>query len=190
MKCYTVVIPTTNNLVGISDIIVEDPLVSSVICENNSLESLPISNKYASFVKSPTGIIEKITGNSSYRIDITNRIEQGDSWQLALAIAHIFHDNNFLSFSTNENLVYNNKHTIIWASGTINSNLDVKAISYLDQKINNSINFFKQCIEKNITVEIVLSYENKIHFNNILETNKFLKEAITNKQIKLIFIKN
>ena len=190
MRYYTVVIPTTNNLVGISDIVVEDPLVSSVICENNSLESLPISNKYASFVKSPTGIIEKITGNSSYRIDITNRIEQGESWQLALAIAHIFHDNNFLSFSTNENLVYNNKHTIIWASGTINSNLDVKAISYLDQKINNSINFFKESVKKNIKVKIVLSYENKIDFNNILEKNKFLKEAITKKQIKLIFIKN
>ena len=190
MKYYTVVIPTTNNLVGISDIVVEDPLVSSVICENNSLESLPISNKYASFVKSPTGIIEKITGHSSYRIDITNRIEQGNSWQLAIAIAHIFHDNNFLSFSTNENLINNNKHTIIWASGTINSNLDVKAISYLDQKIKNSINFFKQCIEYNITVEIVLSFENKIDLNNILENNKFLKEAITKKQIKLISIKN
>ena len=190
MKYYTVVIPTTNNLVGISDIVVEDPLVSSVICENNSLESLPISNIYASFVKSPTGIIEKITGHSSYRIDITNRIEQGDSWQLAIAIAHIFHDNNFLSFSTNENLINNNKHTIIWASGTINSNLDVKAISYLDQKIKNSINFFKQCIEYNITVEIVLSFENKIDLNNILENNKFLKEAITKKQIKLISIKN
>ena len=190
MKYYTVVIPTTNNLVGISDIVVEDPLVSSVICENNSLESLPISNIYASFVKSPTGIIEKITGHSSYRIDITNRIEQGDSWQLAIAIAHIFHDNNFLSFSSNENLINNNKHTIIWASGTINSNLDVKAISYLDQKIKNSINFFKQCIEYNITVEIVLSFENKIDLNNILENNKFLKEAITKKQIKLISIKN
>ena len=190
MKYYTVVIPTTNNLVGISDIVVEDPLVSSVICENNSLESLPISNIYASFVKSPTGIIEKITGHSSYRIDITNRIEQGDSWQLAIAIAHIFHDNNFLSFSTNENLINNNKHTIIWASGTINSNLDVKAISYLDQKIKNSINFFKQCIEYNITVEIVLSFENKIDLNNILENNNFLKEAITKKQIKLISIKN
>jgi len=190
VKYYTVVIPTTNNLVGISDIVVEDPLVSSVICENNSLESLPISNKYASFVKSPTGIIEKITGHSSYRIDITNRIEQGNSWQLAIAIAHIFHDNNFLSFSTNENLINNNKHTIIWASGTINSNLDVKAISYLDQKIKNSINFFKQCIEYNITVEIVLSFENKIDLNNILENNKFLKEAITKKQIKLISIKN
>ena len=77
MNKYTVVIPTTNNLVGITDIIVEDPLISSVICENNSLEALPISNQYNSFVKSPTGIIEKITGNSSFRVDITSRIEQG-----------------------------------------------------------------------------------------------------------------
>ena len=66
----------------------------------------------------------------------------------------------------------------------------MKAISYLDQKIKNSINFFKQCIEYNITVEIVLSFENKIDLNNILENNKFLKEAITKKQIKLISIKN
>ena len=52
MNKYTVVIPTTNNLVGITDIIVEDPLISSVICDNNSLEALPISNQYNSFVKS------------------------------------------------------------------------------------------------------------------------------------------
>ena len=73
MKKYTVVIPTTDYLVGISDIVIEDPLVSSVICENNNLEALPISNKYSSFVESPTGIIEKITGKSSYRIDITKK---------------------------------------------------------------------------------------------------------------------
>ena len=54
----------------------------------------------------------------------------------------------------------------------------MKAISYLDQKINNSINFFKESVKKNIKVKIVLSYENKIDFNNILEKNKFLKELI------------
>ena len=51
MNYYTVVIPTTKNVVGISDIIIEDPLVSSVICENNSLEALPISGLYHSFVQ-------------------------------------------------------------------------------------------------------------------------------------------
>ena len=128
MKYYTVVIPTTKNVVGISDIIIEDPLVSSVICENNCLEALPISGQYNSFVKSPTGVIEKITGNSSYRIDITSKIEQGNSWQLAIAIAHILHNNKLLSFSNEENLISNNNVSVIWASGTINANLDVNVI--------------------------------------------------------------
>ena len=51
MKKYTVIIPTTNNVVGINDIVEENPLVSSVICENNNLEALPISPFYNSFVK-------------------------------------------------------------------------------------------------------------------------------------------
>ena len=148
MKSYTVVIPTTNNLVGISDITYEDPLVSSVICENNNLEALPISPQYNSFVKSPTGIIEKITGHSSYRIDITDRIEQGDSWQLGIAIAHIFHKKNLINFSKNQNLISNDEDTIIWASGIINSNLDIKKIDYLEKKIENSVAFFKECLKK------------------------------------------
>ena len=135
MKNYTVVIPTTDYLVGISDIIIEDPLVSSVICENNNLEALPISNKYSSFVKSPTGIIEKITGKSSYRIDITKKIEQGISWQLSIAIAHILNHLNFLDFSKDKELSPVKNTTVIWASGIINSNYDVKYIVHLKEKI-------------------------------------------------------
>ena len=190
MKYYTVVIPTTKNVVGISDIIIEDPLVSSVICENNSLEALPISSQYNSFVKSPTGIIEKITGNTSYRIDITAKIEQGKSWQLALAIAHILENNKLLFFSNEKNLISNNNVSIIWASGTINANLDVKGINYLDKKIKKSIPFFRQCIQKNINVKIVISHENKDHFNKILNSEQFLKDAILNKQIIFITVKN
>lgn len=190
MKSYTVVIPTTNNLVGVSDITYEDPIVSSVICENNNLEALPISPQYNSFVKSPTGIIEKITGHSSYRIDITGRIEQGDSWQLGVAIAHIFHKKNLINFSKNQNLISNNEDTIIWASGIINSNLDIKKIDYLEKKIENSVVFFKECLKKNILIKIILSHENVNDFNEIVSKRKFLKEAIAKNQISLMHIKN
>ena len=190
MKSYTVVIPTTNNLVGISDITYEDPLVSSVICENNNLEALPISPQYNSFVKSPTGIIEKITGHSSYRIDITGRIEQGDSWQLGVAIAHIFHKKNLINFSKNQNLISNDEDTIIWASGIINSNLDIKKIDYLEKKIENSVVFFKECLKKNILIKIILSHENINDFNEIVSKRKFLKEAIAKNEISLMHIKN
>ena len=190
MKYYTVVIPTTKSVVGISDIIIEDPLVSSVICENNSLEALPISSQYDSFVKSPTGIIEKITGNSSYRIDITTKIEQGKSWQLAIAIAHILENKKLLSFSNEKNLIANNNTSVIWASGTINANLDVKGINYLDQKIKKSLPFFRQCMQKNIIVKIVISHENKEQFNEILNSEQFLKDAILKKQIIFESVKN
>ena len=161
MKPFIVVIPTTNYLVGISDITVEDPLVSSVICVNNNLEALSISNQYDSFVKSPTGIIEKITGKSSFRVDITDNIDQGDSWQLSMAIAHALYEKNILKFSNKENLISNNNISVIWTTGKITSNFNIKPISFLEKKINSSLIFFKECIKKNIIVHINLRDKNK-----------------------------
>ena len=190
MKKYTIIIPTTNNVVGINDIVKEDPLVSSVICENNNLEALPISPFYNSFVKSPTGIIEKLVGHPSFRTDITKPIHNGKSWQLAIAIAHIFFKNNILNFSNENQLLTKKTEEIIWASGTINSNLEIKKINYLDQKIYNSMNFFKNCIQNKIQINVILSIENKDDFDSLLSNNEFLKAAINTKLIKVLFFKN
>lgn len=190
MKKYTVIIPTTNNVVGINDIVKEDPLVSSVICENNNLEALPISPFYNSFVKSPTGIIEKLVGHSSFRTDITKPIHNGKSWQLAIAIAHIFLKNNILNFSNENQLLTKKTEEIIWASGTINSNLEIKKINYLDQKIYNSMSFFKNCIKNEVQINIILSIQNRDDFNSLVSNNEFLKNAIKNKLIKVVFLKN
>ena len=190
MKKYTVIIPTTNNVVGINDIVKEDPLVSSVICENNNLEALPISPFYNSFVKSPTGIIEKLVGHSSFRTDITKPIHNGKSWQLAIAIAHIFLKNNILNFSTENQLLTKKTEEIIWASGTINSNLEIKKINYLDQKIYNSMSFFKNCLKNEVQINIILSIQNRDDFNSLVSNNEFLKNAIKNKLIKVMFLKN
>ena len=190
MKNYTVVIPTTDYLVGISDIVIEDPLVSSVICENNNLEALPISNKYSSFVKSPTGIIEKITGKSSYRIDITKKIEQGTSWQLSIAIAHILNHLDFLDFSKDKKLSPVKNTTIIWASGIINSNYDVKYIGHLSEKVKKSLSYFKTYMEMNIDIHIVLSTENEDELKQIVKENSFLEKATKEHKIKCFFIKN
>ena len=190
MKKYTVIIPTTNDVVGINDIVKEDPLVSSVICENNNLEALPISPSYNSFVKSPTGIIDKLVGHSSFRIDITKPIHNGKSWQLGIAIAHIFSKHNILNFSNENQLLTKKTGEIIWASGTINSNLEIKKINYLDQKINNSMNFLKNCTENGIRTSIILSIQNKDDFNSILSNNEFLKESIKINLIKVLFFNN
>ena len=187
MRSFTIVIPTTEHLVGITDITVENPMVSSVICVNNKLEALPISSQYNEFIKSPTGIIEKITGNSSYRIDLTNKIDQGNSWQLALAMAHILHDNKKLNFSEEKNLISNESSSIIWATGLINSNLSINSIDFLEKKFLVSTDFFKVCIEKNIKIHIVLSEDNKEEFNKIIIDNIFFKTALDKNRIELIF---
>ena len=183
-------IPTTIDLVGITDIIQEDPLVSSVICENNTLEALPISAQYNSFVKSPTGIIEKLTGHRSYRVDLTKPIQDGKSWQLPIAIAHIFQKNNILSFSKEKQFLKNMSDQVIWASGTINAKLDIKKINYVDQNIQHSIEFFKSCIKRKVFINLVMSIENKEDLNNTLEKYKFLKNAVNENKIKVILIKN
>ena len=187
MKTFTIVIPTTEHLVGVTDITVENPMVSSVVCVNNKLEALPISNQYNEFVKSPTGIIEKITGNSSYRIDLTNKIDQGNSWQLALAIAHILHYNKKIIFSEEKNLISSKSSSIIWATGLINSNLIVDPINFLEKKFLISSDFFKECIKKNIKIYIVLSEANKEEFENVINKNTFFKEALNDKKIEIIF---
>ena len=190
MKTFTVVIPTTEHLVGVTDITVENPMVSSVVCVNNKLEALPISNQYSEFVKSPTGIIEKITGNSSYRIDLTNKIDHGNSWQLGLTIAHILHDNKKIIFSEEKDLISNESRSVIWATGLINSNLSIKPVDFLEKKFLISIDFFKECIKKNIKINIVLCKDSKEEFNRIIASNPFIINAFDNKIIHIIYINN
>ncbi len=190
MTTYTVVIPTTNYLVGISNITIENPIVSSVICENNNLEALPISNRYDSFVKSPTGIIEKLTGKSSYRVDLTKKIDQGVSWQLPMAIAHVLHNKNLLKFSSIQSLCSDNHSQIIWTSGKITSNLEIHPINFLEKKIENSIEFFKSCLKNKIIINIVLSTKNEIECKNLILQNEFMMTAVKEGNIKLTFINN
>ena len=96
MNEFLVLVPTTQKLVGITDIVEENRGVLPVVCVTNEFKSLPISNEYKNFVQNPTGIIENFTNISSYRIDLTDEINTGNSWQLSFAIAHLLHHKNLL----------------------------------------------------------------------------------------------
>ena len=67
MKSFTVLIPTTQNIVGFTDITVEDNNVSPIVCVNNSLTPLPISLDYNNFIKSPSEI-----GRAHVRTPVTS----------------------------------------------------------------------------------------------------------------------
>ena len=106
MREFTVLIPTTQNVVGFTDITEENKNVSPIVCINNNLTPLPISADYNNFVKSPSGIVEKFTDISSYRLDLTDNIDTGESWQLGFFMAHLINHSKKLIFSTTQSQHY------------------------------------------------------------------------------------
>jgi hypothetical protein len=120
-------IATTRGPVEIISITEEDPEIRSVLCLSDSFQELPISPLYDAFVRRPTGLIEQITGHSSYRVDLSGPITQGHSWQLGLAIAHLFHAEAQLnSFSL--------PNAIVWTTGEVTPKGIVKPVGEIVKK--------------------------------------------------------
>ena len=123
MSELTVHILTTNGPVAIQRIAEEDPVVSSVICLDGRAQILPISPAYDAFVRSPVGVIERMTGHNAYRMDVADRIDEGRSWQLAAFIAHA------------AALQQIPKIHCVYASGEVDSSLGVRSVEHIDIKL-------------------------------------------------------
>jgi len=119
----TVHILTTTGPATIQRIREEDSNVASVICLDGRAEALPVSPAYDAFVRKPIGIVEKLTGHDAYRMDISARVDEGRSWQLAAYIAHVA-----LLKATAPDL-----H--IFATGEVDDALSVRAVAHIAEKL-------------------------------------------------------
>ena len=186
MKAFTVLIPTTQNVVGFTDITEENKNVSPIVCINNNLTPLPISADYNNFVKSPSGVVEKFTDKSSYRLDLTDNIDTGDSWQLGFFVAHLINDSKRLIFSDVNNLIKSNTDSILWCTGIINVNLDLVNVGHINKKLKNSISLFEEAFRQNKKVYLCVSK------GNFKEVEQFFKDQDYNfiDNIKIISLVN
>lgn len=82
------IIPTTEGPAQILSLVAEDADVQSVICLNNTTTTLAVSSAYHQFVRKGSGLIHKTFGHGAFRLDVSARIDQGNSWQLAVYLAH------------------------------------------------------------------------------------------------------
>ena len=193
MNEFLVLVPTTQKLVGITDIVEENKGVLPVVCVTNELKSLPISNEYKNFVQNPTGIIENFTNISSYRIDLTDEINTGNSWQLSFAIAHLLHHKNLLIFSKSKKNLGDTKN-IIWSTGRLNKNLDLIDVDHITSKLEISLPYLKEAIQKKVNVNICVSPNNYneaflfLNKNGLLKDIKFIKLDNLNNLSKFINI--
>jgi hypothetical protein len=150
-------IATTGGPVAIQSIAIEDPDFDSVICVDGTTNSLAISANYHEFIRQPTGIIEKITGNSVYRADISAPIDGGQSWQLAMFLAHI--KSHFQPETFGGGKINSGDH-IILATGRMKADYSVGIISEINKKITTSEQFITDGLAKGAKVSFLLPADN------------------------------
>ena len=135
MNPFKVFIPTTRGAVQILSITREAPDIRSVLCIEGSFEALPVSSGYDQFVRRPTGVIEKLLGEGSYRTDLDAPVTQGDSWQFGIFLAHIIVAAGLFSGSRSPQ----QGGRTIWASGEVSTTLDIKPVGHMRQKFTESL---------------------------------------------------
>lgn len=88
-----VFIATTNGLVQVQSIsVLSNPDLHSVATIGNTSQLAGISNLYRDYVDKPQGLISDLFDDKAYRLNLSSGIDQGESWQLGVFIAHyLFH---------------------------------------------------------------------------------------------------
>ena len=156
MNPFKVFIPTTRGVIRILSITREEPEIRSVLCIEGSFEALPVSGNYDQFVRRPTGVIEKLLGEGSYRTDLDGPVTQGDSWQLGILLAHIL-DTAGRFFDSSET------HPVgetIWASGEVSPSLDIRPIDHIRRKLGESLPQLKELHDSGEAVTVLLHPSN------------------------------
>jgi WD40 repeat protein len=110
------------------------PPAPSAMYRWNTNDKLPIHQRYEEFVASGRGLIPQLFGRNGFRLDLSQSIDDGPSWQLGIFIAHVLH--------AAERLAHNGvaASTVVWATGEVRPlDLSVGGISYLGKKLDKSL---------------------------------------------------
>ena len=155
MSKTAVFIATTEGPTRLQRLTAEAPDVRSVICLGGRAMALPISADYDTFVRRPTGVIEACYGHNAYRMDISDPIGSGLSWQLGAFVGHALAQERRLA--TN-NETYNR---IVWASGEVNCDLTVQSVSDIGRKLQRSRDLFDDLIAAGPEIVIAVPAANR-----------------------------
>ena len=175
MKTH-IFIATTQGLVAIQNITpIDDEDISSVVSVNGTSTTANISGNYHNFVRKGAGIIHQMFGACSYRVDISARIDQGNSWQLAMYLAHSAQSKGLLG-----NGEVSQGDRVICATGEVNtSNLQVLAVSEVPVKFKLAQAQLEQWVTLGAEVQFLLPLENQseVKPSNLIKLVSNLEQA-------------
>lgn len=113
----------------IQRIAAEDSDIPPVVCLNGTTETLPISEAYGRFVRRGTGMVAKLTGHDSYRIDLDRPVDGGSSWQLGILLAHLLQAEGRLA-GPEETAEVN-----VFATGEVDRDLFLRPVGHIERKL-------------------------------------------------------
>ncbi len=175
-----VYIATTHGLVSIQSITpLNDPDIGSVVTINQTSKLAGITQDYASFVSSPSGVIHEDFQHPSFRLNISDNISQGQSWQLGCYVAHalktigtLYEVNQSRSEFEPQASVHH-KNVIIIATGVIDT---------LSKKVSKIESLPRKCLTANTDIQKWLNEGHKVIFLAPIDN---LKDPIPDSSIQL-----
>lgn len=162
MSAIRVIIATTTGPVTVQRITEEDPDVNSVVCLAGKAMALPISPAYDAFVRDPTGIVQRHFDHPAFRVDVSEKIDEGYSWQLGLFVAHALHDADRLA-KPDETC-----QRAVIATGEVDRDLNVLTVNGNAEKTKTLRSEVIGLVDQNIKVTIAVPRENAPHWQDEL----------------------
>jgi len=153
-----IIIATTQGPVTVQRITEEDPVVNSVVCLSGKAVALAISPAYDAFVRNPTGVIQRHYGHPAFRVDVSEKIDEGYSWQLGLFAAHALYHSGQLAQQDQACA-----RTVI-ATGELDRDLNLLAVSGNEEKTAALRSAIEALVEKSVAVTLVVPKQNAAHW--------------------------
>jgi hypothetical protein len=150
MKAMKILIGTTDGPTEVQRITPEDPEVRSVVCLDGKAIALPISEDYDAFVRRPTGVIETLTGHPAYRVDISQPIGCGYSWQLGILAAHMLAARGRLAGTQDT------PRAALWLTGEVDHHFSIGAVDDVSLKLMRATSALKALIAAGQDVTVVV----------------------------------
>jgi hypothetical protein len=150
-----VYILTTEGPSAVQRLVEEDPDVRSVVCLNGTTEALPISAAYDAFVRTPTGVIERHYGHPVYRMDVSERITEGKSWQFGVLAAHLLHAAGRLAGSGEKTDI------ALLVTGEVDRDLNVLPVDHVPEKLRAAQPLIASLAEQGITTLVTIPAGNE-----------------------------
>jgi len=127
----------------------------SMVCLRRGSDILPISDDYDDFVKRGSGVIEREFGPfdyASFRMDVSESIGAGKSWQLGVFAAHAVTRSDQAELAGKESI----PDVVVWLTGEVDYDLGVVSVGHLAEKIEASRAFFVKWFAAGVPVLVIV----------------------------------